>query len=372
MGYNDFFIKTIKNVSGMIQYSQKKDFIRECSNIYDFDIFKKKMNDVSNQHDFDDILIFLDEKKDKEEYEKSFLSKYQKYLLNELKEDKLVYYTNEYCSYLLRKFIDNYSPNNEVFIDGENIEDIMKMNEQKLGSLMTSDSINDKEKRFVENMLIDWAYHDEIYIEDGELGPLIVEYFKKNPINNLDSVRNRKLFLIKFFSEKLCEFSSVSKFNLNETGDIYNVEGTFFSNSNPPKLTVFRCGNVDLKEDEDFIKNIFATLHEIRHFYQKVNIDMYSNEMKKLMNIEDTVASNNNSFYLKYHDNFFIERDADNYASVQLENELGSLFGDKTNYVINSILGTRKIISSDEYYGKLYDAYSKIDVNYKESETMKK
>ena len=100
-------------------------------------------------------------------------------------------------------------------------------------------------------------------------------------------------------------------------------------------------------------------LHEFRHYMQnKVNVRDSYTWSEERMKKEFKVLSNNSDFYKKYYESFFIERDANSFASSNLEYIIGNFLLDE--YYDEAILA--RLISNDN---KVSDINKLVDEEYK-------
>ena len=197
----------------------------------------------------------------------------------------------------------------------------------------------------------------------------IKDYFKKYPISDLNSPRNRQLYLLYILSSRMLEFNCNSAIQFYEdsitNSNKNQVLGSFYKTEDG--IAFIRINNVDIynmKTDKEFLEKIFTIFHELGHFRQNNMPEQYENN-QEIIDMEKEIMKNNRQFYNKYHDSFFIERDADNYAIEEMMNEFWDKYPEIVSSIINKELRRKRIPPSKFIVMEIeeYDKLGKTSIN---------
>lgn len=342
-----------RKIDRQIAYYEATDFYKEASKIKDINNFTVKINDKKEKEKIEEGLLYLKIYKNENEikdYEKKFLDKYQKYLEIKLKIDVREYMNNKYCQYLYIEAWNNLEKGQDrekAFIDGRILRDIEDLIIDKTNELIakikSNISLDKKDKRFLEENFLTMAESSAVFKgteEEKDIMYDIVTYFKKYPITNLNSPKNIQLSILSELSKEMIKIpiDSAIMFSVDS---IYDVDGTRILGSfgyledKTPYIRINELDTYLLNSIEDFLKRMFTVFHELGHFIQKAEFDKYDVKHKKIINIEKVLMNNNRSFYSKYYDNFFIERDADKYAIERINKSYGKKYKDIVEKIIS-------------------------------------
>lgn len=103
-------------------------------------------------------------------------------------------------------------------------------------------------------------------------------------------------------------------------------------------------------------ENLFTVFHELGHLIQEINIDTYPKEMQELMKREKFIIDKDNAFYNRYHDSFYIERDADIFALSRIL----ELFKDEKPENIDNITNRYENTKRIDFFKILWYDISKV------------
>ena len=313
--------KVLKNTDWMINYYEISDLI--SSLVTQDSRFDKIINNLNNEikDKIENAALYLWYKKDKTNNENEFLKKYNKYILNQINVDIKNILNNKYCFSILGVEFNNCVSNeeiiktfnmsfNELFIKLDN--ELEKISNKILAGIKLSVD----EKKFYENNILFTVTNQIIFNEDNAE---ILKYFNDYPINDIDSPKNRQLYLVYMILKNVNSLGETICLTFNDDINIDSKKIVTFGRIGklPDGRSIIEINNTDIysiKNDYDFYHLIFILMHELGHFNQDVNYDKYSVEDKKRINMENKLRKIDSGFYLKYHNNFFIEQDANMYA----------------------------------------------------------
>lgn len=104
------------------------------------------------------------------------------------------------------------------------------------------------------------------------------------------------------------------------------------------------------------LERIFTVLHEYGHLLQDVEFENYEENYQEILTMEKYLIAHDKEFYHLYHDNFLIERDADNYAIVELIKEYGSMYPQIVEEIVAS-KEKRKLLDESIFLGMEKERY---------------
>lgn len=386
---NKFNLKHfIKDIEAKIPYLENLDFYKKMSEISDITQFSEMM-DLQNDKKtgIEQGIIYMSSKEKLEDFEIKFLDKYHKYIISNIEKDVRVYHTNKYCSYLVSSLWDRLYSKEEIdtsteeksniikFINGKTLNQINELlvekHEQLLENIRNNEEIDKNDKDFLEEFYLSIVYDRTVYKEyDGDKDVMydIVDYFDKYPVNDINSPRNKQLHLLSILSKRMIEIPKNCAIQF-QNENIYNEDGkeTFgsfgrFENSGIYCIEINALDTYNLQTEQDFLEKIFTLFHEFGHFIQEIRIEDYVDEIKELILMEKSILKHNRDFYNKYHDSFFVEKDADNYAIIEIISEYGEKYPELV-YKIVSSEQNRKRIADDEFYSLELEEYNNIIKN---------
>lgn len=368
----------LRKTDRQIDYYENYNFYKDMSKIEDMDYFIKVMDSKnSNKLKIENGIIWMSLKEDKEDFEIMFLKKYTKYLEMVLENDIREYYNNSYCSYLFENFWNSLKTEEDFkskkFINGKSFEEIDTLISNKYNEIIErfykEEEISDEDKKFLEETFLITVYNDAIFKElDGEEDLMIdiVKYFKKYPIENINTPRKRQLYLLYLLSSKMLELPNNNAIQFYESFD-KKVLGSYSKNKDG--IAIIRINDLDIYNittEKEFLEKIFTIFHELGHYKQDIEYDQYTDDIKRIITIEKYLAENDREFYNKYHDSFVLEKDADNYATIEIIKEFGKKHPKLVSNIIERKQKTKKIDSS-EFYNIELEEYKKLTENRKRS-----
>lgn len=333
----------LKEINNKVSYLECLDFYKDISKVTDINYFSKIMEQKKEEKSkIEEGLIYLSSKKQLEDFEITFLNKYHTYLKSVLEKDVREYFNNKYCIYLyssLWKKLPQTKNEDEInFFNGKSLVQIYNAVIGKYNYLIkkinTEEKLEDNDRLFLEEEFLFEAYNRAIYKEyKGQKYLMydIVDYFSKYPIKDLSSPRNKQLYILEMLSKKMIEIKGNSAImfssNNSDVKSGYVSLGSFFKIHNG-QIPCIELNNLEygLNTEKDLLNKIFDLFHEIGHFKQEVEFDDFTDEAKKLILMEKDIINKNYSFYITYHDSFLLEKDADNYATIEFMKEFGSKY----------------------------------------------
>lgn len=288
-------------------------------------------------------------KQKKEDFQIRFLEKYKKYIKRILNENVMEYFNNNYISYCFCKEWSMHSNENDfkTLFYGKPMNVIFESLDKKYDEL--KDKIKNKklltteEKNFFENVILNFTINGSISDDSYDD---IIEYFNLYPINNIEDLRNRQLYFIYIASKKIKEINPLCELSFDVNTDLEGIEKDtlgLLSSTLDGKLgiTINYMDIYSINSEKKFYEHLFTLLHEIGHLKQTIIKD---EETRNFYNMENFIIAENLDFYIKHHDEFHIELDADLYAIDELKNEFG-----KNNPLVTSMCDRKlkAILSQD-------------------------
>lgn len=375
-----FKAKNILNdTSKMVAYALSFDFYKDMSKITDINDFSKIMNSIGceEKQKIENGIIYLTQKRKKDDlkkYEVIFLEKYHQYLNYILEKDVREYFNNVYCSYLYSKeygrlsLIDNYK--NIKFINGKLVADIdsilVNMNNKIMNKVRKNEEIDYNDKMFLEENFLFKAFHSVVYKENNGENDLmydIVDYFNKYPIKDLSTPRNMQLSILYVLSNEMIKMPSNSAIEFSTEYTYSTISKTnilgFYTNilNGVPMIRVNGLDVYDLRTETEFLEKLFTMFHELGHFRQE--IEKFNDELKNVIEMEKYLIKYDSLFYKKYHDSFYLELDADNYAVTQIIQSYGTQYPEIVTDIVAKELNRKRIDWSVFYLMEL-EEYEKV------------
>ena len=272
----------------------------------------------------------------------------------------LIYYNNEYCLELLNlafgdEKVDTFMGRNLGKLDNY----LVKRYNEMMELVYNKQVLIQEDQDFLVNNFLSYASDIGIYKDEM---PDIVAFVEQYPIKDFNNFKNRCLYMLYLLSLELMNIKreAIIKFDDASNG---NVLGGFAHNDTKVKVVIYNINTYYLGNIKEFLDKLFTLYHELCHVYQKDNSDEYDDDTLQRFYIENEVIKNNYDFYIKYHDNFMIEIDADNYASNRLINGFGKSYTVEVDEIINEKkkLRDKMKIDDNKFLELLYREY---DTNY--------
>lgn len=320
-GIND----VIKKTDLLLDYFEVKDLIEKISNEDNDFEFESLESKVLNK--IESSTLYLYEKKDKNNDEINFLKKYNKYISKLVEKDIKYAMNNDYCYNILYTMYDNDCSSDDI-IDAFNstlnsIFDKLNNELEKIeNKILKGCELSSCEKNFFENNVLFVVNKELIEYSDNEI---ILKYFDKFQFD-FDNYKNRQLYLIWIILKITAEFGKKICIIFDDSIEI--EKNKYLTSGHIGKLPdgrrVIKINNTsiyNIKYNYDFYNLLFVVFHELGHLNQDVNFDKYSDNSKKIINMENELKNLNRDFYLENHDKFFIEKDASFYAAKKLLQE---------------------------------------------------
>ncbi len=370
----------LRDVDGKIAYYECVGFFKDMSKVSDIGYFSQIMKTKDElKSRIEEGLISLVSKKELEDFEIAFLDKYHEYLGYVLEQDVREYYNNKYCSYLYSNAWDSLSSTDNTdevkFINGKSLSQIDNLLVDKHNELMErmgkGEELGVSDRKFLEESFLSMAYGSIVYKEiDGEKDLMydITDYFTKYPIRDISNPRNRQLSILSSLSNRMIQIPSncAIKFTSDTVVDGRGgrVLGCFgiVRDSGVPCIQINGLDIYELQTEKEFLEKMFTLFHELGHFRQQVEFNEFTDEVKKIILMENDMVETHRSFYEEYHDSFLIERDADNYATIQIIKEYGEQYPQIVNNIVARKQGRKRLDSSDFYLMEL-EEYGKGNLN---------
>lgn len=358
----------LRNTDRLINFYENENLYKNLSNISNFDDFCKYVSKFDNDNNFINGIIEIYNNAEKKSWCRLFIDKYNLYLTKKLEDDCRDYYNNNYVLFL---FIDkclNTSDNEyegAIFFNGKKMVDIDNILIDKYNYLISrmnnKEKLDTNDKKFIEQTFLCHAFYSSIYkMYDGNKDMMydIVSYFNKYPINDLSDLKNKQLMLLSIISNNLIKINSNCGFQFsNEIID--DSLGEFYLEDDIPIIKINALDIYDIQSNLQFVKKIYTIYHEIGHFMQKINESSYDLSIQQIFKMESELVKSSMDFYHKYHDNFFVERDADYYAMRKLRNNFYKLYPDEVNKVLVA-KGNLKRIDVSKFLEMEYHQYDLI------------
>lgn len=296
------------------------------------------------------------------DWTKKFYQKYVKYLENKLNDDIFEYINNKFCLYLI--FNDGICHGTEKYnkvVFERKVSEIFEILDNSYDDILKKIDkgieLNNKEKKFMENYF--FAFTSNSYsLPTSD----IFKYFQRYPLQNLDSFKNKKLFLLYSLSKKVKELGMECSVHFDEKDVVEKNSSGYFTILDDETLliNINDVSSYEIKDDLVYFFKLFTIYHEIGHLNQETNLEKFSPEIKQLFTMENKIINENNNFYQKYHNHFFKEKNADEFAIEELQKDF------RDNKIVAAICETKKekllelYKSNDDYKEILFEQYNKL------------
>ena len=138
------------------------------------------------------------------------------------------------------------------------------------------------------------------------------------------------MFLISAFVLKVKSIGANSYFNIKENEDKELSHGSLCSVPSDDGnkifiITLYGITEEKIMDNDFFVAKLFTMYHEIGHLNLEVNKDDYDEKQNQIFDIENKIIEVYKNFYNKYHDDFFIEKEANSFAINNLRNDFDNV-----------------------------------------------
>lgn len=344
-------LEIIEKTDRMIKKANYESVIIKMSRINDIKEFGDILNNMTEEDkkDFEEAVIGLTYYETMTPEEQLFLEKYENYYFDKATNDSKYYFNNRYLKFLYINKVSEYMLDsskkvNMHGIDILNLTDNINNEYNRLIQKMNFENLNDDDKKFIKNFFD--VCSDYFAIENSDDNDImldVVKFFDKYPLENLKTPENQKMYILYTLSKELIKYDCNSLIRFNNFDAVDLKEMAFFKkiNENTGIININRMNSIFFDSDKKFIEKLFTIYHELGHFEQEFGIREYTSEEKELIDMELNMIDVNRDFYRKYHDNFFLERDADSFAIERLQENLQY---EELESTISDILSDRNLI----------------------------
>ena len=354
----------LRDVDMAVNYLEMADLISLLA-VEDSD-FNNRINsfgsDIKNK--IENAALYLYHKENKDINEIKFLNKYNKNILESINSDIKNVLNSKYCFNILSQESSKCNNDEDIIkIFNMSLKNLFNKLDEELerisNKLLNGIELSSDEKQFYENYILFTVTNQIIYDEDNAE---ILKYFNKYPITDIESPKNRQLYLIFMVLNNVSLLGKTICLAFNDDINVNNNKIVTFGRIGklPDGRSIIEINNTDLyniKNDYEFYWLIFVLLHELGHFNQDINYDKYSDFEKNRMDMENKLRNVEPDFYSKYHNNFFIEQDADMYAVKRLLKEFDSI-SDALNICNKKVLQLEKVYNEDsDFYNLELEKY---------------
>lgn len=359
-------------------YLKYINFYSDMSKIENLDYFYQVIESLKKEDkiEFENGIIHIFNKNIKQEFEKIFLDKYDKYLCKKINSDIKEYYNNKYCFELLARY---YDINPQIaFINGQKLSDIDILITDEYKKLMNdiekNIELSNESHEFLKSAFLFCIFYGCIYKEydnKREMMYDIVTYFERYPLSNdMNNFQNIQFYLLYLLSKELLSIpkNCAIQFSKNPI-----VENNFYARGGIGKtengallIEVNDVNKYNINNSKKLMSVLLTIFHEIGHLHQELGLEDYNEEVQEQFRIEKFIQDNDRDFYLKYHDNFLIEKDANNHGIIRLL----QYFGNTAPEAVNSIIDDRKqeeynLMDEEEFKILLMERYEYVRLNKK-------
>ena len=372
-------LEIIEKANKMIKKSNYESLIIEMSRINDIKEFSDILNSMTEEDkkDFEDAVIGLTYYETMTPEEKLFLEKYENYCFDKATNDSKYYFNNRYLRFLYINKVSEYisDSSKEVKMNGIDMLNLMDNINNEYNNLiqkMNVEDLNDNDKKFIKNFFD--VCSDYFAIEksdDNDIMHDVVKFFDEYPLENLETPENKKMHILYTLSKELIKYDCNSLIRFNNYDAVNSKEMAFFKkiDENTGIININRMNSIFLGSDKEFIEKLFTIYHELGHFEREFGIRKYTSEEKELIDMELNMIRVNRDFYLKYHDNFFLERDADSFAIDMLRE---NFLHEELKSIISDILDGRNLIDQNLFMNIFLKEYNLHECKDLSSESQKK
>lgn len=365
-----------KKIDRILKSSNYKQIFLILNNIdEDFVLFSMLDNmQEYEKEEIEEAIIGLELREEISEEEKNFLNKYKSFVMNKSSKNNMEYLNNNYLSFLYHREFEKIvkDSNYDSQINQKSIWDIYqelcdKFNEIS-AKLKNNTELTNEEHKFFKKFVLSTVLYDTInkkYEGENDIMYDVVEYFDKYPITKFDNVENRQLYILYNLSKQLLQIDVDSVVTFDRYHDEKDIRSEgFFKKLDDGRyqINISNLDDIYLKDEKTMYESLFTVFHELGHLIQEINKDSYPKEIQELFERERYIVNNDNDFYKRYHDSFYLEKDADMFA---LNKILGLFKDEKPNIIMNLInkYESKKRIDFPDFYNMVFQRYNQLFAN---------
>ena len=361
-------MEVIERTERVLKSSHFEEVFLKLNRINDESILFNTLDEMSDEEkrEFEDAIIGLTYRFELKDEIKCFFNKYKNYALQKAKKNSMEYLNNNYLSFLYHnEFKEIVKDNNyDSNINDKSIWDIYydlcDRYDEIIEKMNQNEELSNDEKRYIKNFFKSAAFYDTInkkYDGENDIMYDVVDYFNKYPIDNINTPEDKQFFLLYHLSKQLINIDVDTVITFRK----YHDENDIRSNGYFKKLRdgryLINISNLDkiyLGTEEEFFDSLFTIFHELGHLRPEICSEEYPNEIKEVLKREKYIIHNDNKFYKKYHDSFYMEIDADRYALAAIIDLFGNKNQEKISQLIDRIESKKRI-----YFNVFYDVILK-------------
>ena len=369
-------MEIIKKIDRILKSSNYKQNFLQLNSIDDDFVLFSVLDDMQEyeKEELEEAIIGLALREEISKEEKIFLNRYKSFVMNKSSKNNMEYLNNNYLSFLYHKEFEKIvkDSNYDSKINQKSIWDIYQELCDKFNEISTklknNAELTNEEQKFFKKFILSTAFYNTInkkYEGENDIMYDVVEYFDKYPITKFDNVENRQLYILYNLSKQLLQIDVDSVVTFNRYHDEKDIRSDGFFKKLVDGRYQINISNLDdiyLKDEKTMFENLFTIFHELGHLMQEINKDSYPKEIQELFEWERYIVNNDNNFYKRYHDSFYLEKDADMFAL----NKILDLFkNEKTNIIINLInkYEAKKRIDFPSFYNIIFQRYNQLYAN---------
>ena len=369
-------METIKKIDRILKSSNYKPIFLILNDIDNDYVLSSVLDDMkeNDKEELEEGIIGLTLREEISKEEKSFLNKYKRFVMNKANKNNMEYLNNNYLSFLYHKEFEKIAKdkNYDSQINQKSIWDIYqelcdKFNEIS-DKLKNNTNLTSEEHKFFKKYILSTVFYDTInkkYEGENDIMYDVVEYFDKYPITKFDNIENRQLYILYNLSKQLLKIDvdSVVTFDRYHNEKDIESEGFFTKlNDGRYRINISNLDDLYLKDEKTMFESLFTVFHELGHLMQEINNDSYPKEIQELFKWERYIINKDNDFYNRYHDSFYLEKDADMFAL----NRILDLFkNEKPENIVNLInkYEKKKRIDFPKFYNMVFQRYNQLLAN---------
>ena len=369
-------METIKKIDRILKSSNYKPIFLILNDIDNDYVLSSVLDDMkeNDKEELEEGIIGLTLREEISKEEKNFLNKYKRFVMNKANKNNMEYLNNNYLSFLYHKEFEKIAKdkNYDSQINQKSIWDIYqelcdKFNEIS-AKLKNNTELTNEEHKFFKKFILSAVFYNTInkkYEGENDIMYDVVEYFDKYPITKFDNVENRQLYILYILSKQLLQIDVDSVVTFDRYHDEEDIRcNGFFKKINDGRyqINISNLDDIYLKDEKTMFESLFTIFHELGHLMQEINKDSYPDEIQELFEWERYIINNDNGFYKRYHDSFYLEKDADMFA---LNKMLDLLKNEKPDIIMNLInkYEAKKRIDFSSFYNIIFQRYNHLLAN---------
>ena len=369
-------MEMIKRIDRILKSSNYKQIFLQLNSIDDDFVLFSMLDDMQEyeKEELEKAIIGLELREEISKEEINFLNRYKSYVMNKSSKNNMEYLNNNYLSYLYHKEFEKIvkDSNYDSQINQESIWDIYQGLCDKFNEISTklknNAELTNEEHKFFKKFILSAVFYNTInkkYEGENDIMYDVVEYFDKYPITKFDNVENRQLYILYILSKQLLQIDVDSVVTFDRYHDEEDIRSNgFFKKINDGRyqINISNLDDIYLKDEKTMFESLFTIFHELGHLMQEINKDSYPEEIQELFEWERYIINNDNGFYKRYHDSFYLEKDADMFA---LNKMLDLLKNEKLDIIMNLInkYEAKKRIDFSSFYNIIFQRYNHLLAN---------